>query len=351
MLNFDLQLFGDEENVSSAEKNSTVEDSTEQQELPEGFEGLEEYKDEILADMAEMQKSEENSQAEDSSGEISVGQKVPYERFKSKVDEVAALKAQIDEMKRQGVQAEQPQTSPPTQPQRQQNFSQPRQPIQMPQIQVTPEFMNAFKTATNNLAMQMTKFTPEQVKQIEEYGEEGDADAERWNFAKQQAAQFINNKIEQVQIKQAQQAQAFLDDHNAAVQHYNDFASREMQTPEFQNVVNFATGEYFDSLPDNAQKVIANSYVRIERQTASPAEVELVLSFYQQAKAAYQNKNLPKPQKNNPAPKTKFPKADQLNGANGNGVQTMTAADLEKIIDSTEDFEKLDPKIKKLFER
>ena len=87
MLDFDLQRFDDEETVSNAEENSAAESSTEQAELPEGFEGLEEYKDEILAEIAETQKSEENSQAEDSSGEVVAGQKVPYERFKSKVDE------------------------------------------------------------------------------------------------------------------------------------------------------------------------------------------------------------------------------------------------------------------------
>ena len=340
MLKFDLQLFDDEEIVSTAEENSESETQTEQADLPEGFEGLEEFKDEILAEVKGTQESQETS----SSDESTAGQKVPYERFKSKVDEVAALKAQIDEMKRQGVQGTQ--TPKPRQPP--QN---PQQPLQMPQIQVTPEFMSTVKNATKNLAMQMANFTPEQVKQIEEYGEEGDADFERWQYAKQFAAQSVHAEIEKIRTQQARQAQTFLNEHTAAVHSYNDFAEKEMSAPEFQEVVKFATGEYFDSLPENVQRTIANSYVKIERQTASPAEVLLVQNFYTNAKTAFYNKNSQNSNRRvNPASKTKFPKADNLNGANGNGVKAMTAADLERLIDETEDFDSLDPKIKKMFE-
>ena len=250
---FDLQLF--DEDVESTEVNSSAETSTEEVELPEGFEGLEEFKDEILAESAEMQKPEE------SSDENLAGQKVPYERFKSVIDERNALKAQIDELKKLQPVPPQPQ---PSQPKQSPPPQQVQQPLQMPQIQVTPEFMKAVKTATENLAMQMGNFTPEQIKQIEEYGEEGDADFERWQYAKQLASQSVYSEIQRARAQQAQQAQNFLSEHSAAVQSYNDFAQKEMSEPEFQEVVKFATGEYFDSLPENAQRTIANSYVKIE---------------------------------------------------------------------------------------
>ena len=198
--------------------------------------------------------------------------------------------------------------------------------------------------------MKMANLTPEQVQEIENYGEDGDANFELWKQAKQYAAQTIYSEIQKARTAQAQQTQNFLNEHAAAVQSYNEFAKQEMQAPDFQNVMKYATGEYFDSLPEQAQKVIASSYVRIQRQNASPAEFMLVQNFYNQAKAAYQNKNLSSPKGKNPAPKANLPKVDQLNGSNGNGVQTMTVADLERIIDSTTDFDKLDPKIRKMFE-
>ena len=355
MLDFDLQRFDDEETVSNAEENSASESSTEQAELPEGFEGLEEYKDEILAEIAETQKSEENSQAEDSSGEIVAGQKVPYERFKSKVDEVAALKAQIDEMKRQGVQpAQQQQTPPPVQNQLPQ-IPQQRQPPQqaqvpMPQMQLTPETMGKLKQAVTAEAMRMTKMTPEQVKELE-FAEEGNAELERWRFANQLATDNILSQVRQIQRNQQAQARQLLETHADAVKNFNEFAAKEMQSPTYQETVDFAIGELFDSLPPAQQRAIANSYVRVEKQIASAEEIALVQAYYAQAKTLLQaKKNQLQPQPAKSKPKANMPKVDQLNGSNGNGTQTMTAADLERIIDSTTDFDKLDPKIKKMFE-
>ena len=343
---FDLQLFDEDEN-SVAEENSAEE--TAEQELPEGFEGLEEYKDEILAEINEAEKPEENLQ-ENSDGENLAGQKVPYERFKSVIDERNALKAQIDEMKRQGTTPEPVQQRQQVQPQRQEPQI-PQQNFQMSPPQVTPEFVKAFKNARKNLAMQMTKLTPEKIQQLEEYGEEGDEDFERWKFAEQQAERIIFGELQQRQNLKARQEQEYLSDRAVAIQSYNDFAVKEMQESDFKEIASYATGEYFDALPANWQKVIANSYVRIEKQIANPEEVLLIQNFFTNAKAAYRNKNSqPSQKRNNPASKTKFPRAENLSGANGNGVSKITAHDLEKIIDSTDDFEKLDPKIKKLFE-
>ena len=75
----------------------------------------------------------------------------------------------------------------------------------------------------------------------------------------------------------------------------------------------------------------------------------LIQNFYTNAKAAFYNKNS-STRRANPANKTKFPKADNLSGANGNGISAMTAADLEKLIDETTDFDALDPRIRKMFE-
>lgn len=338
MFNFDLQLFDEEVNETSAVEENSAENTTESAELPEDFEGLEEYKEEILQEVAEM-KNEETE-------ETTPVQKIPYERFKQKVDEVNALKAQIDELKKS---AEKPppkeNNSPPPSESRQ--ISQPQPPPPIPQLQVTPELMNAMQAATNNLALQMSGLTEQQVKELE-YAEEDDADLIRWRYAQQLAANEVQTQVRNIRQAQQIKAQQFMTEHNAAIESYNAYAAREMQEKNFEEVKNFATGEYFDALPPNVQRIIAESYVRIERQTASPAEIILVQNYFAQAKAAfYSRKSQAKPKKNNAL---NLPKADLIQGANSNISQNLSARDIEKLLDETADFDNLDPRIKQLFE-
>ena len=259
-------------------------------------------------------------------------------------------------MKRQGVQPAPQQQSPPPAQNQLPQIPQQRQPPQqtqvpIPQMQLTSEGLNKLKEIVTSEAMKMTGLTAEQVQEIEDYGEEGDEKVELWQTAKQIAKDNVLAQVRQAQLEQQIRSRQFLENHAAAVQNFNEFAQREMQAPDYQEVVKFATGELFDSLPPAQQQAVANSYVRIQRQTASPEEIALVQTYFTQAKTIFQaKKNQLQPQTTKSKPKANMPKVDQLNGSNGNGAQTMTAADLERIIDSTTDFDKLDPKIRKMFE-
>lgn len=339
MLNFDLQLFDEEVAENSvetqAEENSA---ETSQAELPEGFEGLEEFKEDILRDISEMSQAEETSQSQ---------QQTP--QYKSANEEIAALKARVDELQKQGGQVQQQGTPQPVQ-QRPPQVAQRPQPAPIPPLQITPEFTAAFEKATNTLAMQMTGMTEQDVNDLA-YATDDEADFKRWQIAKQLAARQVQADIQNARQQQIIQAQQFQNMQMAAANDFQNFTNREMQEPDFKSVQEFATGRLFNALPTNAQNTLAASYNRILNGVASPAEMMLIQNYFAQAKAIFRSeKNNTKNNKSARNAACNLPKVDNLNSANSNGYNGMSAKDLEKIIYETKDFDKLDPKIKKMFE-
>ena len=336
---FDLQLF-DEEEVTENQTESTAENSTAENstaELPEGFEGLEEFKDEILQDISEIEKS---AQSDETSA---------TPQYKNPAEEIAALKARIDELQKQGGQFQQQGTSQPVQ-QRPPQISQRRQPVQLPPMQVTPGFMTAFKKATDTLAMQMTGMSEQDVKDLE-FATEDEEDLKRWRTAQEFAARQVQADIQKARQTQMTQAQEFQNMQIAAANDFQNFTAREMKEPDFQSVQDFASNRLFNVLPNNAQQIIATSYNKILNGTASPAEMMLIQNYFAQAKAIYRSQNnQQKSNKSNRKAAGKLPRADYLNDANTKNYNGLSARELEKIIDSTNDFDKLDPRIKKMFE-
>lgn len=334
---FDLQFF-DEEIAENSVETQTEEKSaeTQQAELPEGFEGLEEYKDEILQEIAQ------NEQAQEKPAEISESQE-ETPQYKTADEEIAALKARIDELQKQGAKET---------PKPQEKISTPQAPkIQQqtppPQMQVTSEFMKAFNQATDAVAMKMTGMTAQEVQDLE-FAEDGDEALARWKFAKQQAAYQVRADIQAAQMRM-QQEQAF----NAeVVKNYDDFIAKEKSDADFENIVVYAAGNLFTSLPQSTQQTLANAFAKVEHRQATPSEYLNVQNYFSQAKSLYKNEKN-KSQKNNQSARkaaSNLPKADQISGANVGNYGGYSVQDLEKIIDSTTDFDKLDPKIKKIFE-
>lgn len=347
MIDFDLQLFDEEVSetpTESTSENPNTESQTQQAELPEGFEGLEEFKEEILQDISEMSKTEEPTGEKVSETSTETAQP----QYKTADEEIAALKARIDELQKQGGEVKQQQTPPPVS--RPQQIQPQSQPVQIPPVQVTPEFMTAFKKATDALAMQMTGMTEQDVKDLE-FATDDDDNLKRWNMARDFATRQVQadiQKMRQAQITQAQQFQAM---QTAAANDFQTFTAREMKEPDFQSIQDFASNRLFNVLPNNAQQVIATSYNKILSGNASPAEMMLIQNYFAQAKAIFRSQNN-QPKNNNSARNAaaKLPKVDSLTDANASNYNGLTYKDLEKMIDETNDFEKLDPRIKKMFE-
>ena len=337
---FDLQLFDEEVAENSAEvqaEENSGENS--QAELPEGFEGLEEYKDEILQELSQ------NEQAQEQPAEIPESQgETP--QYQSKDDEIAALKSQIDELKKQGEKSQPKTESPKPTGTPKTNFQQTQTPPAFSQMPITPEFMKAFNQATDAVAMKMTGMSEEDVKDLE-FAEEGDEDLERWKFAKQQAVIQVQADIQAAQLKKQRE----LNTRTAVINSYNEFINREKAEADFQNVIVFASGTLFSSLPQHTQEILAEAFAKVENNQASPAEIMLVQNYFTQAKEKYRSQK-GKTANSQSARKQagSLPKVDNLNGANVSNSGVMSVKDLEKIIDETTDFDKLDPKIRKMFE-
>lgn len=244
--------------------------------------------------------------------------KIPYARFKQEVDKrrqleerLAALEAQQKQVKPTGnVQQEQPQA--------------PAQEVQQPpapQLRFTPDVQKAFDATVDKQAMTMTGLSKDDVDAME-YMDDDDPRKTQYQTARKYAEVAIMQQIYAAQQEQQRRAKVFLDNHKKNIDGYNTFAQQEMQEPDFEQTKNYATNEFFESLPASQQPVIAGAYARIERQTANDADIMLIQNYFKSAKAAYRKKNpVQAARKNTTKQKVKqavsMPRAGQVDGTSG----------------------------------
>ena len=337
MFDFDLQRFADEETTNTEPETSTQE----QQPIPEELNGLpEEIARETMAEWEKSQPKVEEPQEESPPPEEKpqTQESVPYARFKEKVDEANQLKAQLAEYQRKAQQQQQSQQQQPPQQQKQ---------FQPPQFRITPEISDKINMAITAEAMALSGMSKDDVASLE-YADEGDPRIAQWNQARSIAQNRVYNTIQQVQIQQQQQARQFYNTHVAATQTYNEFVQKEFAEPDFKEIQHFATNEFFEQLAPNEQQIIANSYMRVERQTASPAEMLVVKNYYERAKGAYRTRGAKKTSANAADRKVQptLPRSDQLRGTSSASDGQLSAKDIEKLLEG--DFTKLDPKTQQM---
>lgn len=314
-MEFDLQRF-DEEEVTSAETQQAEEESP----IPEELNGLpEEYAREAMTEWESQQPpAEPESQPEPAP----VEEQISREDYQAKVAEIEQLKAQL--ARYQQPQPKQPQT------------------IQPPQLTITPEISAKITEAITAEAMAMSNFSADDVASLE-YADADDPRVAQWNQAKSLAQSRVLNAIQQAQIYHQQRTQHFLNEHAAAIQTYNEFAQKEFAEPDFKEIQNYATNDFFNSLSPNEQKILANSYLRVERQTASPAEMLIVKTYYERAKSAYRARGAKaKPATNQPWQTAQLPRVDQISGSATTPDGQLSPSDFEKLLEG--DFTKLDTK-------
>lgn len=338
-MKFDLQRFTDEgKTISDAQAESAPETQTEEpQSLPEELGGLpEEYARETYDKWIEMQSAAEIDEQTKSqpaqTAQPAEEQSITREQYQAALDEANKLKAQLAEYQRQ-------QAPPQQQPQQQQ---QPPQQYQPQPLKFTPEVTAQINDAITAEAMQLTGFSKDDVASLE-FADDDDPRLPQWNQAKNFATARVYGAIQQMQLAQQTQAQQFLDNHRAAVNTYNEFAQKEIAEPDFKDIQQFATGEFFEQLSPFEQKTIANSYVRVERQTASPAELLIIKNYFEKAKAAYRARK----GKAKTAPRTQpaqqaanLPRSDQLKGTSTLN-DGLSVSDMEKLL--LGDFTQLTP--------
>ena len=348
MFEFDLQRFDEDTADTAAQETSTEaakSETAEEKPIPEELNGLpEDIARETLNEWEAMQKfseePEQEQQAEQPAQEPKpqTEESVPYARFKEKVDEANQLKALLAQYQQQAqVRQQQQQQAPP-----------PQQPQQG--LRITPEVAQKINAAIDAEAKALTGLTQEDVEKLD-FVDDDDAKAVQWEQAKALARNRVFHALRNELASRQQQAQQFLTTHQAAVQSYNDFVQKEFATvPNIQEIQNFAANEFFEQLPPNEKVVLADSYMRVERKTASPAEMLVVQKYYEQAKAAFNARaNAAKQPPQTPAQRAQqaqnLPRADQLKGTSSKTDGQLSAKDIEKLLEG--DFTKIDPKMQR----
>ena len=256
-------------------------------------------------------------------------QKIPYVRFKQELDkkkeleaQVKALSAQMEALK---AQPQQPAPPPPMQP-AQAGMQQPR---------ITPEATKQLNAIVRQQALQLTGFSKEDVDALS-YMDDDDPRREQWKTAVDVARTQVIDGVYKMQQQRAAYAQHFMQVHNASVADYNAFAAKEMQEPDYPQVLQYAINEYFtNGISKAEQPAIAAAYQRIERNLASPGDIALVKRYFSDAKAAWKAAHAAATPKSQPLAKSaqaeQFPRAGKVQGAADTGGN-ISAATLDKML-------------------
>lgn len=341
MFEFDLQMFTDDEGQTTDVETETTSQQDEEVSIPEELGGLpEEYAREVLNEYKQAQPQESQEQpVEETPIETSEETKpqtpsnIPYARFKEKVDEVNQLKAQLAEYQRRAQQLQQQQT--PAQ-----------QPVQQPQFRITPEISKKINEAITAEAMALTGFSQDDVASLE-YADDDDPRIVQWNQGKNIAQARVYGALQQSQINQQRQAQQFYETHNAGLKYYNDYYTKTIAEPDYQDVLKFAIGECFDNLTPFERQTIFDAYQRVERQIASPSDMLNVINYFEKAKSTYRARGAKKQttttnQRQQAQQASKLPRADQLTGTATINDGQLSSADVERLIQG--DMTELDKK-------
>lgn len=332
---FDLQRFNDD--AVASESETTPENQPEQPPIPEELSGLpEEYARETMAEWEQMQTAGEPEKPDETPApEQPQEPPITREQYQAAINEANQLRAQLAALN-QAAQQPQPQVQQP-QPQ-----------FQPPQIRFTPENSKRINDAIQAEAMALSGLSADDVASLE-YADDDDPRIAQWNQAKSFATNHVYSDIrqeqraqQQEQIAQQQRAQRFYAHYVASSNSYKQFVQKELAEPDYQQVFQFATNEFFEQLPPDERETIANSYISVEQQNASPAEMLAVKNYYESAKAAYRSRGA-KPQNQSPAPK--LPRSDQLKGTSTTSDGQLSATDIEKLL--AQDFTTLTPKQQK----
>ena len=336
------------------------------EEIPEELKGVSE---EVAREVMKEAKAEQPKEAEDEDTpdadadsdtkhvpEEIPTQKIPYDRFKKQVDKTHDLEAQIADLKakleaKPAAQVQQPQMAAQL-PTAQSNV--PPAPVQQPiPLQLNQQTLAQIEAATTQQAMQMTGMTQEDVDALE-YADEKDPKMVSWKAAKDIAKDNVYSLIRQSIQQQQRSAQEFIQRHQEANQGYNAFYQAETAEPDFKEISDFATSEYFTKLPPVEQNVIRDAYARVERNTASPQDIFCVKKYYSDAKQAYRSEHplapaaapAAAPITNNNANK-QHPRSEQVSGSASLDGGRFSVPALEKML-AEKNFQDLPPNVQHL---
>ena len=318
------------ENLGENATNTAAEEE-QQQQIPPELEGLpEDIQREAMKEVSELSQEDK---AEETTNETqqTPPQTYTYEQYKAKDDELNALKAQFEEYRRKA------ETPPPIRAQPQ---------VQQPaQIKFTSEMAKEFNQLVEERAMEMTGYTKDDISEFE--FAENDNRLETYKYAKDIAKNEILTAIQQAQINEITRQQQLQSQQAANIKSYNDFASQVMKEPDFADIQAYAINEGFNKLDEQDRLAVSGAYYRIEHQTANATDIALIKNYFKQAANEYRSQNKTKGTNTSKIKQAeKLPKIDNISGGTGKGEPTV--ADLERMIDESEDVTKIPEKYRRI---
>lgn len=339
---FDIQKFAEE---NFEEENSEQENSA----IPDELEGLSENVARQIMEKTAAQNPEppaEFDEVDDDgnyNGEKDLSRvKIPYSRFKQTIDQKNELATKANEFEKQLAAYKQRfgdlNSSPQNNFQPQQNFQQPTENF-TPQSQPQPlqkffseDDAKQIDEAIKKTAMQMTGFSQEDVDSID-YLDDDDPKIGIWNHATKLAENAVYNQIFAAQAAQAQEEQRRAAFMTQAVNDFQNYTQQQTQAAEYENLRNFASGEFFNAQSPVAQQVIREADWRLQNNLATPADYKTITDFFTMAKYAYDAKKSQMPTQNTAPTKPipQFPRSGKVNGVPGSGGG-VTSASLAEMV-------------------
>lgn len=331
-MQFDIQNFADEEIKNYGDILDGAVDEKSQSDLPPIPKELAGVPEDIARDIiskssAQIETPAENSDTTESENETSV----PYKRFKETLDQKNEISQQLAAYRERygDLSAQTPQ----------QNFQQQNTSYQNEPQNYMPQFnsdvVKQIDDAITQRAMAISGLSKEDVESID-YFEDDDPRISLWNHARELSKATVYNDIVANHYAQQQELQRMQMLQNQSVNDYNNYVAQKQATENFEAIRQYATGEFFNAQSAIDKEVITDSFARLGRNMATPADMMIVRDFFTRAENAYANRNA---QPNNApktplqTPKPNFPRTNQLNGTAGSGggvTQAQLAEMLQK---------------------
>lgn len=225
-------------------------------------------------------------------------------------------------------------------------------PAQMPNssllanIKITPELSKAIEDMAFNRAVQMTGMTQDALDALE-YAEDDDANKKQFETAKAIAKSAVMNDLNNRFMQMQQQAQAQAQQQQENIKDMQAFSQEIMQVDNYQDICNYATGEFIKTLPPAHQQAIRDAYIRADRGTNSVQDNMILRSFWKAGLNAYNNAHAMQTQpKQNQAAATntekinnkmtqrnKMPRVAQLNSSGDANKNLWTLDKINSMID------------------
>ena len=320
---FDIQKFAEDEpqNYGDILDGNTAEIERELPPIPKELDGLPEDIARDIMSRAETKSAEsaENvppTPPETPKSESSDETSVSYKRFKETLDQKNELAQQLAAYREKyGDMSAQPQTP-------QQNFPQQTQqatPQQSRQPQLNAETMKQIDDVITQFAMEISGLSKEDVAGID-YLDDDDPRISLWNHAKELSKQKVYYDIIANQVAQQQELQRMQMLQSQSINEYNNYVAQKQASDNFEAIRQYATGEFFNAQSQIDKEIITESFSRLSRNAAYPADMMIIRDFFTRAENSFKNKNAQTvPQQKNSTTKPNFPRTNQMNGTVGSG--------------------------------